>query len=86
MTVPNRLPALTHELLLADEYPVRMSIAYDMAGHPVEIVLKPGGRSGKSGQGLELLFSDLAVALSRALQGRDPKTGLNTPHEGAPDL
>lgn len=31
---------------------------------------------GKSGQGLDLLLAELGVKLTRAIQGRDPETGV----------
>jgi hypothetical protein len=71
--VPDRLPAETYDLMLGNDYACRVSLARDPAtGQPVEIVLKPTGSAGKSGGSLDLIFFDLGVALSRALQGRDP--------------
>lgn len=73
---PNRLPADTYDLVLGESYPCRMSIARDpRSDEVVEIVLKPSGTAGKSGGSLDLIFFDLGVALSRALQRRDPGTG-----------
>jgi hypothetical protein len=51
----------------------------DLGGSPVrrfEMAVKPTSSSaGKSGGSLDLIFFDLGVALSRALQGRDPRDG-----------
>ena len=74
--IPGRLPADTFDLVLGEAYPVRMSIARDPAtGEAVEVVLKPSGTAGKSGGSLDLIFFDLGIALSRALQRRDPVSG-----------
>ncbi len=76
--VASRLPAETFDLVLGGSYPCRVSLARDpVTGAPVEIVLKPTGSAGKSGGSLDLIFFDLGVALSRALQGRDPGNGRN---------
>ncbi len=75
MSIPGRLEADTFDLVLGGDYPVRLSVARDKAGVPVEVVLKPSGAAGKSGGSLDLIFFDLGIALSRALQGRDPETG-----------
>jgi hypothetical protein len=74
--VANRLPAETSDVTLAGCYPVRISLARDpVTGVPVEVVLKPTGTAGKSGGTMDIIFADLGVALSRALQGRDPRDG-----------
>ena len=76
--VANCLPAETFDLVLGEAYACRVSLARDpKTGAPVEIVLKPTGSAGKSGGSLDLIFFDLGVALSRALQGRDPGAGGN---------
>ncbi len=41
-------------------------------GQPVEVVFVS---RGKIGQGMDLLLSNLGIAISRAIQGRDPNTG-----------
>lgn len=50
------------------------SMAYDDAGHLREIVFV--GR-GKIGQGLDHILHELGIQMSRAIQGRDPQTGLD---------
>jgi hypothetical protein len=72
---PNRLQADSFDVVLADAYPLRMTIAWDRKGIPTEIVLKPTGTAGKSGGSLDLMYFDLGVMLSRLIQRRDPKTG-----------
>jgi len=52
-------------------------------GRPVEIVLKPTGSAGRSDGSLNLIMFDLGVALSRALQGRDPRHGAAEVRQGA---
>jgi hypothetical protein len=53
-------------------HPAIVSIAYDAKGQVREIVFE--GR-GKVGQGVDLMFHDLSIKLSRILQERDPETG-----------
>jgi hypothetical protein len=57
-----------------------LSLAYDRSpDHPAGMgalrELAFVGR-GRSGQGLDFLLTDLAIKVSRAIQGRDPATGV----------
>lgn len=81
MTAPRRLPSETFRVRLpvtAHDGTVRHhEIDVSLAYHPIsgrlrEIVFVS---RGKIGSGLDILFSDLGVALSRGIQGRDPETG-----------
>lgn len=56
---------------IVGEHAITMSIGWE-AGHAVEISFV--GR-GKIGQGVDLLLQDMGIAVSRAIQGRDPRTG-----------
>jgi len=67
-----RLPAANYDVVIAD-HPVCISVAYDHTGAPVEIVIHARGHSGKSDTGLQLVFAETGIALSRILQGRDPE-------------
>lgn len=51
---------------------IDVSVAWSANGQATEIVFV--GR-GKIGQGIDLLLTDLGIALSRVLQNRDPNTG-----------
>ncbi len=68
--VHGRLQAESQEVLLAGHYAACLSIARDRDGNALEIVIKPRGECGKSGGGIELIFQDLGIALSKMLQGR----------------
>lgn len=55
-----------------------VAISYDIADRRVvEIAFVT---RGKVGGGLDLMFSDLGMQLSRALQGRSPETGEPSSH------
>lgn len=60
------------------------NVTANINGHTVDIALAyVDGRlheiafvgRGKPGEGLDHILSDLSIALSRAIQGRDPNTG-----------
>jgi hypothetical protein len=52
---------------------VVITISRDSMGRPVEVLLSTGG---KIGQGLDQLLVELGIAISRAMNHRDPTTGL----------
>lgn len=60
----------------ADEEPklhiFDVQLAYNWTGSIREIAFVS---RGKIGHGLDILFSDLGIKLSRAIQGRNPDTG-----------
>ena len=74
--LPPRLECDNWEVLLdgggGSQHPITVSVARDPFGHPLEVVFV--GR-GKSGHGIDLMFADLGVKLSKILQGRDPEGG-----------
>jgi hypothetical protein len=65
--------ALTLEIGKAHDR-LDLSLMYDTNGILRELVFVS---RGKIGQGLDLLLHDLGIKLSRAIQGRDPDTGLD---------
>lgn len=76
MKPARRLPAETLHLTLELEtgkHDLDVSLAYD----PKTMVLREIAfvARGKIGQGMDLLFQDLSIKLSRAIQGRNPDTG-----------
>ncbi len=50
-----------------------LTIARDSADVPREVVFS---RRGKPGHGLDLMLTQLGIAISRAIQRRDPDTGV----------
>lgn len=78
MKPPARIFAETHKVWLQTSedgrHEIDIAIGYIFDGHasvPVEIVFV--GR-GKIGNGMDLLLTNLGIALSRILQSRDPNT------------
>ena len=78
-TVANRLRSQTVSLTLMKDdagraHTLDVSLAYDSkTGRLREIVFV--GR-GKIGHGLDLMLHELGIKLSRAIQDRDPDTGV----------
>ena len=68
----NRLPSETVEITLGERHKLLLSIARTLDGAVYETVFV--GR-GKIGEGLDDLFHELGIKLSRAIQGRNPETG-----------
>ena len=67
----SRLPAENFETVI-DGHSIGFTISRDpKSGHVVEVAF----RHPKIGHGLDLMLQDLGIALSRAMQGRDPATG-----------
>lgn len=54
-------------------YPFDVSLAYDDDYRLHEVVFVGGQKVGTD---LEMMFHDLGIQLSRAIQGRDPETGV----------
>ena len=80
MRSKNRLNAETVDLHI-DGYSISVSLAYGPAtGELRELVFTK--RPGKQGSHLDLMFHELGVQLSRAIQGRDPATGDEPKGEG----
>ncbi len=52
---------------------LKLSLAYDPETKLLREVVFVG--RGKSGHGLDFLLHDLGIAVSRAIQGRNPDTG-----------
>ncbi len=69
-TVSFHLNAGTEETPALHEFDVQL--AYSQQGVLREIAFVT---RGKVGHGIDLLFSDLGIKLSRAIQGRNPDTG-----------
>lgn len=75
-----RFPCANYEIELVQlngsgqevRHPAIVSLAYDLKGTLREIVFE--GR-GKVGHGIDLMFHDLSIKLSRILQDRNPETG-----------
>ncbi len=74
-TVTTRLPAETYEVMLAEKYPALISIAPGTSGYAGEIIIRPLGESGKTVEGLALIYADIGIRVSKLLQGRHPETG-----------
>jgi hypothetical protein len=70
-----KLPCQSFDVVLAKAYPVTFSIVRDAGGAVAEIVIQAQGSTAKSDGGLPLIYEDLGVALSLAIQGRDPVSG-----------
>jgi hypothetical protein len=70
---PRRLASDTYSAVLLGGHLVTITVSRDAAGHPVEVLLTTGG---KIGQAMDQMLVDLGVAISRAIQDRDPSTGL----------
>jgi hypothetical protein len=74
----SRLDARNYTAVIAD-HEVSFAIAFHPdTGEAFEVAFT---ERGKIGQGIDLLLHDLSIALSRALQGRDPQTGAHFPEE-----
>lgn len=73
MKPARRLPSETHRLSIGGHI-FDASLAYDPddGGRLREVVFVS---RGKVGHGLDLLFHDLGIQLSRIIQGRNPETG-----------
>lgn len=54
------------------EHVFEMQVSHNEQGQPVEVAF--AGR-GKIGHGIDLLFVDVGLWVSRVLQNRDPETG-----------
>ncbi len=77
-----RLPCLNYEISIIagkdhDGNEIRhmfdVSLAYDEHSGLLREVVFVG--RGKVGHGIDIMFHDLGIKLSRAIQGRDPETG-----------
>jgi hypothetical protein len=78
--LPSRLRAFSTDAVLDGEYPVTFALSVGGDGALVEVAIRPTGTIGRSGHGLELIFEDLGIALSRAIQGRNPQNGQPVPY------
>lgn len=70
-----RLHSLTYDVPLPLHngfHDLKLTVAFDEQNRPHEVAYVS---RGKSGHGLDQLLIELAIATSRALQGRDPLTG-----------
>jgi len=72
----NRLRTVTHNITIgADEnslgHRLKVSLAYGDDNHLRELVFVGRGK----GEAIPGLLTDLGIALSRVIQGRDPDTG-----------
>lgn len=72
--VPARLTAESFDVMIGN-YPITFALARAPGGPPLELLISARGESGKSDTGLQLIFAGLGIAVSRALQGRNPETG-----------
>lgn len=72
--LPARLNSRSFDVTIAG-HPVTFSLAGMPGQAPIELLISARGDSGKSDTGLQLIFAGLGVAVSRALQGRNPETG-----------
>lgn len=76
MRPAKRLPAEIHKVRLQTsdngEHEIDVSLVKDLNGQPVELVFV--GR-GKIGHGIDLMLTNLGIAVSRILQDRDPNSG-----------
>jgi hypothetical protein len=79
-TKDRRLPSDTHTLTLTGgmlpdgtlaQQQIEVSVTY--LGTRVWNIIFVG--RGKTGHGIDLMFNDLGIQLSRILQGRDPREG-----------
>ncbi len=59
-----------------------LTVARDSTDVPREVVFS---RRGKSGHGLDLMLTQLGIAISRALQRRDPDTGVSVDRPESPE-
>ena len=83
--LPARMQSETFDLVLAGQYPAVVSLVRDEADRLQEIVITARGTSAKAEAGLPVIYEDLGIALSRAIQGRDPATGEFVAAEGFQD-
>ena len=67
-----RLPCENYDISLHG-HEITLSVVRNMESDQVHEVVFVG--RGKIGQGIDLLLFDLGIALSRAIQRRDPQTG-----------
>jgi hypothetical protein len=69
--LPNRRPAVTEEIEVAD-MPLTATVGFDPAGRPAEVFLS----GAKDGSGLAAILADAAVVISIALQHGIPAIAL----------
>jgi hypothetical protein len=75
LNLPGRDPQSGEATL--GQHHLDITVARDSRGRACEIAFT--GR-GKIGHGLDQILIDLGIAVSRAIQGRDPQTGEEIPH------
>lgn len=71
----NRMETSTYDYRMAvgeGFHDIAISVSTDKSGK-VQKVMFP--TRGKIGHGMDHMLSDLGIAVSRAIQGRDPQTG-----------
>jgi len=69
-----------HTLKIAEgKHELDITVAYDKYGHVHEIAFSSRGTIG---QGMDQMLVDLGIAVSRAIQDRDPITGDDISSEG----
>jgi hypothetical protein len=72
--LPARLTSQSFDVNVGG-HPVTFSLAGLPGQPPIELLISARGESGKSDTGLQMIFAGLGIAVSRALQGRNPETG-----------